>query len=63
MAGDESRGGTTNTTYHDWLRAWQCVQAIRPTATILRVFRLVPGHQQWVVELLLHTPTLPRGSG
>ena len=49
MAGDESRGGTTITTYHDWLRAWQCVQAIRPTATIVRVFGLVPGHQGgWV---------------
>ena len=45
MARDESRGGTTITTYHDWLRAWQCMWAIRPTATILRVFRLVPGHQ------------------
>ena len=32
-------------TYHDWLRAWQCVWAVRPTTTILRVFRLVPGHQ------------------
>ena len=45
MARAESRGGTTITTIHDWLRAWQCVLAIRPTATILRVFRLVPGHQ------------------
>ena len=45
MAGDESRGGTTITTYHDWIRAWQCVYAIRPEATILRVSRLVPGHQ------------------
>ena len=45
MAGDESRGARTITTYHDWLRACQCVQAIRPAATILRVFRLVQGHQ------------------
>ena len=44
MARAESRGGTTITTIHDWLRAWQCVYAIRPTATILRVFRLVLGH-------------------
>ena len=45
MATGESRGSTTITTYHDWLRAWRCVQAIRHEATILRVFRLVPGHQ------------------
>ena len=25
--------------------AWQCVWVIRPTTTILRVFRLVPGHE------------------
>ena len=25
MARDESRGDATITTYHDWLRAWQCV--------------------------------------
>ena len=25
MARAESRGGTTITTIHDWLRAWQCV--------------------------------------
>ena len=48
-------------TYHDWLRAWQCVWAIRPTATILRVFRLVPGHQ--AVELLQCTTTLLGGRG
>ena len=45
MAGEESRGGTTNTTHYDWLQGRQCVWAIRPTATILRVFRLLPGHQ------------------
>ena len=44
----EARGGTTITTIHGWFRAWQCVWAIRPTATILRVFRLVPGDQEWV---------------
>ena len=25
MAKDESCGGTTITTYHDWLQVWQCV--------------------------------------